>query len=466
MSTGSGSLSVLAVEQSFLSQPSSSSSSSLNFIPNHELSVHDYFSDSWLLSRSDFLKMNPQKIGIVEDACLVASGKTKPLARSKMLVDWTEFSVEHLSKWWKWLFILEDSNSATFDKVISFLENYLRKLASSSSSSLLKTQGQSTTPPPPTTTTPLHPTIAMVAFAPYVGKLEDRADKLTSHALAATLGSLYKVGFGRIVVTCHGDHDQVLVEEAFRLLASYAVPSSPVTIITGVTVLLGQTEIACVQINDETWLKTKWVDFNMPRAAVLGMRLSLMGRLPGRAEWLGTLQDPSYWRYVYLTEPDTILYTKPSVLPLLKQGLDDGLAFFPHRLQPLPHESDLPTSLDRHQSDPYAGSFLPNVGSFSNLTLLTKDDHCCDEGNFLLDNSDHGYNYYTFEDCGRWWSCGFVDPNTLQATLSLAEVEDRHRRLLPYTPLLRLEEGMAIVFGSTERGRKCRPSKRPCRGRS
>ncbi|KAL3937651.1 MAG: hypothetical protein SGBAC_007281 [Bacillariaceae sp.] len=292
----------------------------------------------------------------------------------------------------------------------------------------------------------------MIAFAPYHGEMEVRAEKLTSHALAATLGSLYKVGFGRVVVTSHGDRDQVLVVEAFRLLAHAIGESLPV--IDKGSMVLGHTEMACVQITDETWFRTRWVEFNMPRAAVIGMRLSLIGRLPGRAEWLGSQQDPSYWKYVYLTEPDTILYTKPSVLPLLKKGLDDGLAFFPHRLQPLPHESDLPSSPNRHQSAPYAGSFVPNVGSFSNMTLLGKDDHCCDDGNAL--------GKYQFEECGRWWCCGF-DPNTRQASLSPTEIEDRHRRLLPYN-LLRLEEGMGIVVGSTERGRRCSPSKRPCGG--
>jgi hypothetical protein len=85
-----------------LTSPASTiTSAPLNFIPNDQLRELDYFSDSWLLNRQRFLELPTETIGIIEDAVFVAVGQQKkPFPHSKMLVDWLEFCVEHLSKWW------------------------------------------------------------------------------------------------------------------------------------------------------------------------------------------------------------------------------------------------------------------------------------------------------------------------------------------------------------------------------
>lgn len=418
---------------SFDSQDISKQSQLLNLIPNRQLQPMDYFSDSWLLSKTSFLRMDLKRIGIVEDACFVAAGKISIHSRSKMFVDWTDFMVEHMSKWWRSFFITEDADPTMFDKTISIFQSYLQKCQANENS-------------------PLHATIAMIASAPYKTSRGNRGQVLTAHSLAATIASLYQVGFGRVVVLGHNEDDKEYVDEAFRLLHATSSGEHYEQ-----NRKIGNTELAYVRIANKTWLETKWVKFNMPRAAVAGMQLALRGQLEQDElkAWLGSSQERSYWKHVYLTEPDTILHTKPWLLSSMRDGLNRGLSFFPHRLLPLPHQADLPPSNDGYESTPYAGHFVPNIPPFSNITTINPGNgqhFCCDAGNALGE--------FKFDDCGRWWLCGF-DPNVIQTSLNASEVHTRHKRLLPY-PMMRLEGGVGVVFGSTERGRRCTPSNRPC----
>jgi hypothetical protein len=77
----------------------------LSYIHESELQKNHMFSDSWLLNRERFLEINSTLIYKIEDAALAAAwprGKrdngNHPYPHAKMLVDWTDFSVEHLSK--------------------------------------------------------------------------------------------------------------------------------------------------------------------------------------------------------------------------------------------------------------------------------------------------------------------------------------------------------------------------------
>ncbi|OEU19263.1 hypothetical protein FRACYDRAFT_235313 [Fragilariopsis cylindrus CCMP1102] len=79
----------------------------LSYIHENELQKNHMFSDSWLLNRQRFLEIDSKQIYKIEDAALLPAwprgkyDKVKhPYPHAKMLVDWTDFSVEHLSKWW------------------------------------------------------------------------------------------------------------------------------------------------------------------------------------------------------------------------------------------------------------------------------------------------------------------------------------------------------------------------------
>jgi hypothetical protein len=368
-----------------------------------------------------------------------------------MFVDWTEFMVMHLSKWWNELGILNDSDPTMFNHTIHILRNYLEEVATSSNDA---------------EHSPLHPTIAAIAFAPYNSR-EDakRGEQLTAHSLAATIASLYHVGFGRVVVTGYNDQDETRVHEAFDLLhkliatkdAGQSVPAK-----------IGNTELAYVKITDESWLKTQWVKFNMPRAAVIGMQHALGGKFTEEQDtqaWLGSTHDASFWKYVYLTEPDTLLHTKPSLWKSIQQGLDSGLSFFPHRLQPLPHQYNLPPSdsdatKKKHVSNIYAGRFIPNIHPFSNITTLDDSLHCCDNGPKWPGRSKE---FGTKQRPCRgywWWGCGYSNDYKV-LDLTKEQVLEHHKRIVPY-PMMNIKGGTGIVFGPTEMGRRCLPSKMPC----
>ncbi|KAL3932263.1 MAG: hypothetical protein SGBAC_010933 [Bacillariaceae sp.] len=452
-------------------------SAALNLIPNDQLKLQDYFSDSWLLNKKNFLKVPLSQIGIVEDACFAAIGKRQIHAHSKMFVDWTDFMVMHLSKWWGEFNILGDADSTMFDHTTgTIFAGYLKRILSSrqNHASLKR---------------PLHPTIAMIAFAPYKSRYQDRGKVLTSHVLASTIASLYQVGFGRIIVTCNGDTDVSRVHEAFRLVQLYDTAITTATtdrldigIIfdsNHVPTQIGNTELAAVPITNTTWFSTKWVRYNMPLAAVIGMQKALGGKFTDGKEtedWLGTKQDKSYWKYVYLTEPDTLLHTKESMWKPIQEGLDQGLSFFPHRLQPLPHELNLPPSSSssssagndpspnkKHISKTYESQYLPNnVLPFSNITNLDESWHCCDDGPEWPGRSEE-FGIQQRPCGGRWWwGCGYRAANKKPVSeQTKEEVLEHHKRLVAY-PMMTIAKGTGVVFAPTEMGRRCLPSRTPC----
>jgi hypothetical protein len=219
-----------------------------------------------------------------------------------------EFSVEHMSKWWSQLRILNDRDDGMFQRTISIFDDYLKKIS--------KFREES----------PLYQTIAVIAFAPYKPKGRgghmDRGKRLTTYSLAATIASLYRVGFGRVVVIGYNEDDNTWVDDAFKLLGSIFNNQENV-----VAFKIGDTELNYIHITDESWVKTKYVARNMPLAAILGLRKALTGDLdePDRKRWLGS-KDASHWKYVYLTEPDTLLQTKPSMLSPIRDGLEQGLS--------------------------------------------------------------------------------------------------------------------------------------------
>jgi hypothetical protein len=87
------------------------------------------------------------------------------------------------------------------------------------------------------------------------------------------------------------------------------------------------------------------------RAALAVLQLAL--RASRGPEWTarrlgcgdGGRADPArrqYWKYVYYTDADSPLHSRPSSQPRIRRALDSGLVLVPHRLQLLPYEGDIP----------------------------------------------------------------------------------------------------------------------------
>jgi hypothetical protein len=185
----------------------------------------------------------------------------------------------------------------------------------------------------------------------------------------------------------------------------------------------------------------------MPRAALAGLMKALQGTDPSWTKrWLGDETDSGKWKYVYLTEPDTLLQTRPSTVRHLKEQLDAGFILLPYRIQPIPYEGDAMNSSLRH---------LVPV-SFKTPRMLNSMDArdvsdgrgpvawsaCCDEQDGAR-RPCHLYDPRGF--CGPfWWEAGFATTN--------------HSRLTHYD-LIRLSHGTGIaVLAGNEHGRRCIPS--------
>jgi len=435
-----------------------------------------------------------------------------------MLVDWSDLCVEHLSKWWGMMRILGDDKPGMFPHVISILDNYIRRHLNNMSPS--STTLSSLLPPKE-----LKNTIVMAAFMPYKsqkrGELLDETDEsksrqLTSYSLAATILSLFNVGFSRLIVIGREDNGREFTRQACEILKSildenrnndnnnndYSTEkltvvlndhddddddnnddgndntiatighSSPSTELNFEPIM----EIAHIKIIHGEWMKGEMMpgrerkknSYNIPRGAVIGLQKALMGKLDSIKEqddWLGRNYDLKYWKYVYLTEPDTILNLNHNLLPLIRKALDDGISLFPHRLHPLPHETDLPTNNTFNR-----GLYLPNHPPFSNITTLDPfgDNYisCCDDGLSAPGKQNwtihHGPRSETVnEGCkGRWWECGFIEHDG-STEFNMTEVIQGHARLLTYR-FMRLHNGIGISFGTNNQGRQCIPSKTSC----
>jgi hypothetical protein len=565
----------------------------LNFINNNELKLVDMFSASWLISRKRFIEINYMDIKICEDAVFaVAKVKGTHLHKirndSKMLKDWTQFSVEHLSKYWMMSAQMRskknggDSNgNIIFSHLISMMDNLTERRMrikplsslSSSLSSLQQSQSSNTTQQQQQhqqqqqqqlRPIELQNTIALIAFMPVTAKISHPKYKLTVgkrdqlmsyHSLAATISSLWSVGFGRVVVvslnengseytrgacevlkvsssssnsSSNGDEIEVVVNiNSNSSSSSSSSNNSSDDVNTNRTIatigykinnkdvdhhLERTMDIAHVHITDQSLYETSNIKKNIPRAAVAGLWMAMTGKFNSnndntvntadddddtsndiikeeRSKWLGRNHDFDYWKYVWLTEPDSILNMNTNLLSSFKDSLDEGIALFPHRIHPLPHEINLSKDMIPHLD---RGKYLPNSYPFNVSELVcdggdadeggSYDNYiaCCDagrqwpgnkcwrkekiyKGEKLMELCKEKWRRDEERKCAFWWSCGFKEQNTT-TTNTTAETEliiERHHNLLEYK-WKRIKDGIGAVFGSANNGRTCIPSKIPC----
>jgi len=166
-----------------------------------------------------------------------------------------------------------------FDNVIEMLERSMKK----------KVQPPSPTESP-TLSSPMQETIAMIAFAPYKARSarHDRDGtknkRLTAYSLAATIASLYQLCFGRVVVVGLNHNDVGHVQDAVEILISIFGGDNTLLYGNSSDILKKNTifklgiigmDIAQIHVTDPTWISNGQVERNVPRAAIVGIRLCL-----------------------------------------------------------------------------------------------------------------------------------------------------------------------------------------------
>lgn len=348
--------------------------------------INDFFSASWLMNVRQFRGINTDRIAICEDACFQPFRQYSDKIR--MTRDWLELAVEHMSKWWKIIDIF--NHPPVLERFIELLDNFEQE------------------PPSNIAFSGLRNTIALIAFMPYGrGRTDGQGQALTVSMLSACLRSMSRYGMGRVVVVVPTIKDKNTYESL--------IPN-----------LFGETTVV-FRVAKE--VKTRFITTNMPFGAIWGLQRAFES---DDDNWLG---DVTRWDAVYLTEPDTLLHIKPTILPELMDGvLNRGWILSPHRLQPIPHESDLPSRLT-----PII--VVPDNEHYKVKTVESYTTRCWDMGN------DRPYGEEATsprnpKKCDNfWYICGFRSGD--------------HASLRPYE-LMRLTNGIGItMLMGNEHGRQC-----------
>jgi len=348
--------------------------------------IIDCFSASWLMNINRFMDINIDKIQTCEDACFQPLRQYKSHVR--MTRDWLEFTVEHMSKWWKIIDIFK--HNQTLELFIEMLDRFghepiVEKVKSK-----------------------LDKTIAIIAFMPYGGEtIKGQSQALTASMLKACIRSMSRYGIGRVVV--------VVPTVSDRNKFSQKVPN-----------MFGETTVV---FRVAKTVKTKFISTNMPFGAIAGLQQAFKS---DDDDWLG---NENRWNAVYLTEPDTLLHIKPKVFSDLMNGiLNEEWILSPHRLQPIPHESDLPFPLSPVM-------VVPN-NEHHKVTIVDSYTTCCwDSGNDRPYGAKGTRHQHPNKCNNYWYMCGFRSGD--------------HSSIQPYS-LMRLSKGIGItMLMGSEHGRQC-----------
>jgi len=417
------------------------------FLDSSQLNIKDPFSASWLQTREEFMTMK-HDVDTCEEAAFQAYVEGPKRDKLLLTLDLLDFSVEHLSKWWK---ILDyKRNPAAYQTIINKLNSYLTRPTPGYFPHFSSEDRQPT----------FANALAMIAFLDF-GDAEI-SKNLTVVSLAATLESLRRAEIGRVVVVAPSADDRALVEKSFAYLLK-TIPSlkrehNPVG---RFATKIGHMEVNFYEATQEQYNSN--VKRNMPRACLMGAykAFTLAQRSHASLDseeklylkvWFGESYPHSNWKYVALTEPDSILQSRPNSLQQLKNALDHGHILAPHRLQPLPHHSDL----QGMNTSEYALAHLREEDGFNDVIELDAvygPDVCCDEAK----GPDHrpGWNFPNCPNNRRWWACGFQERFRYET-----DPDDRHHRLRPYQ-FFRLKNGVGLTtIAGNLFGRRCIPAKK------
>ena len=401
----------------------------VEFIPNEKLNHGvDIFAAAWWERMPRFLELDVERyvLNVEADAF-------KPILRAgngfddvRMTRDWLDFSVEHLSKWWKM-----GEQPAMFSFAVGKLQSYIH-------STLVATDRHDTV---------MDSTLALIPFG-VSDKTDDIGQQMWMISLAATIASVIQHGVARIVVVGYYNADTKQAMRAFQYLLDHEhhgidsagdrtidKPSSSARIKgDGVnnspfSAKWGNTELAFVHTDD---VESKYVAENVPKGALNELQMALRGEKSKSGVkpkyWLGK-KGGDRFKYLYFTECDEILNAR--LRRSFLDELDEGRIIVPHRLQPFPHPLDLENLFERRKK-----SMVDLTDLSDKVAHLRSDvDACCDTGERLRNRQ--GID-------GFWWQYGFNGHGNFT-------------HLKDYD-FMRLTSGTGIVsLASTEHSRRCRP---------
>ena len=401
----------------------------VEFIPNEKLEHGvDIFAAAWWQRMPRFLELDVERylLNVEADAF-------KPILRAgngfddvRMTRDWLDFSVEHLSKWWKM-----GEQPAMFSFAVGKLQSYIHR-------TLAATDRHDTV---------MDSTLALIPFG-VSDKTDNIGQQMWMISLAATIASVIQHGVARVVVVGYYNADTEQAMQAFRYLLDHEhhgidaadgrtvdKPSSSARIKgDGVdnspfSAKWGNTELAFVHTDD---VETKYIAENVPKGALNELQMALRGEKSKSGVkpkyWLGK-KGGERFKYLYFTECDEILNAR--LRPSFLDTLDEGRIIVPHRLQPFPHPLDLENLFEGRKTS------VVDLTDLSDMVahLRPDVDACCDTGERLRNRQGIS---------GFWWQYGFNGHGNFT-----------HLKAYDF---MRLTSGTGIVsLASTEHSRRCRP---------
>lgn len=264
-----------------------------------------------------------------------------------MTRDYLDFSVEHLSKWWR--MGGDDDAPAIMAFAIGKLQGLVQKALQKPPSSLMNT------------------TLAILPFHMDANR-GGTEEKMEIIALAATMASLLQHGVGRILVVGYSQTDKKCAQIAFQQVLRYGRDEHNMTTTSSYdapqstleqfdlpySVNRGSTELVFVYATD---MNSTEGGSNVPKGALKGLHTALLNGTNSTI-WLG--ESPSKFKNIYFTEPDQILNAR--LTPHFIREIVQGKIMIPHRLQPIPHPLDLAGIVEE-------GSLLPE-NQFANVFQL------------------------------------------------------------------------------------------------
>ncbi|KAG7374627.1 hypothetical protein IV203_013722 [Nitzschia inconspicua] len=354
------------------------------------------YTAAWWQSVERFVGCPIDEIKSLKDATIV------PVRRSgngqddcHMTVDYLDFMVEHLSGWYQW----SESNEG--------LAYATGRMQLATEQMVQKRHKQSTIF--------MQTTLAVI---PLAANSKNPAQLRTlQEAMATTITSLLQKGIGRVVIVGHFENDAILARNAFLQLQMLYEQTESVAEQIYDSTLPFQVELKR-QVDNETivqqlaFVHTKGDGNLVPKAALKGLQLALKGKVDDNGQvpelWLGPKSPTKQqfmsgirhpwtswnWEYIYFTEPDQVLNAR--LTPSFTKAMDRDGIILPHRLQPIPHVSDLVGLVELQPAPVY--KFI--------VTMDPEVDACCDLG----PKSNTGFVAAKKEGCtDYWWKCFYED---------------------------------------------------------
>ena len=256
---------------------------------------HDYFASAWWQTKERFRDADKSSVGNLEGGirALTVRARFRGWQEVRLTRDYLDFSVEHLSRWWK-----KNPADTSYGVAIGKLQSYSQRSCARPKSDMMKSS---------------------LALIPHT--LSESASgvnkRIWKESLLATTCSLIQHGIHRITMVVYFDPDIDLVEKVLKDIIAITNSDNTVhrekdyihTVVKGI-------EIAAIRIYDAPMVgKGKKTDvlkdtpiINVPLGALHGMESALRNGTQ-KEKWIGQCED---CEFIYFTESDQILNARVS----------------------------------------------------------------------------------------------------------------------------------------------------------